>query len=1748
MKTITYSTKFKVTPFGITFTRLLLFIAFIFSAQISFAQKSWDGGGDGVNWSSGNNWSPNGVPGSTDAVTIGNGFAVSLNTSTTVASLTVGGGTSGSLTIGSGNTNYTLTVTGAVTVNAGATITSTGNGGNILNIGGNLSNAGTFSDNGGDMAVAFNGSAQTISGAGSFSFTDFLISAAGTKTINSNITVASDWTNNGGTVAGTGTVTLSGTGTIGGTTTTAFPNLTVSGTITQAINTSVTGNYSQTGGTYNQNIGATAYSLTVTGNFSMSGSSVFNMQTSGSGLGAMTTVNGSTGTTLSGTARIAMDSGGAPAANISVFQTTNFTSSSTANSGTGIIDFGNEGSTKNNQFRVSGNFTKTGTTGRFYTSAIVVNGGLVFNGAGSTQIVSIAAFVDASRTEYYNVTVNSGAVVQLASALTLGTENSPTSSMTVNGTLDTQALSPAVLGGTSGTFTLASGATLKTANPNGIVSTTTGSISTSIGTRTFNAAANYIFSGSANQTTNFSNSNIQNLTIANTAGTVTLNTAITASGNLTINSGASLNASFFNHSVAGNWTNNGGTFVPGTGAINLNGTSQTVGGTSSILNFDILTLSGGTKSFVKPLSAINLTINAGALADFGSLTTHATDVLTLGGYGTAAAKFGSTSTTATSPVYKNNTYFTAGTTGYITVGTSGCSSPTITFGTIPSICPGAVSYTIPYTATTGLPDLYTISGSGITTVINGALASAPASITVGLSSAAVPGVISTGSFNVSSSVTGCVSTNLNGSVTVSSEVGTPSFIAGATTICQDAANTAYTATATAATGITYSVSPGSAGTIGTSSGIMNWNAAFSGTATITASAAGCAGPKTADRIVTVTPTVGTPSTPSPEGTTICQGSTDTIYTTSATNATSYTWSVTGTGNSISGTGTTGTVTWSPAFSGSATVSVRANGCNGPSSLISTTVTVTPTVGTPSFTNGGTNLCQDAPNETYTATAINNTGITYSVSPAAAGTIGSGNGIMDWDPDFSGTAIITATATGCSGPKTANRTVTVTPTLGALAFTAGAVTVCQNAANETYAATAAAATGITYSVSPAAAGTIGSISGIMDWNPAFIGTATITASASGCSGPATANRVVTVNALPIVMASDVSGCDGTSIALSGQGTPTGGSGNYSVANPYVGSISTTYTYTYTDLNGCSATSAPANIIITPQPLWYADVDGDQYYTGSATASCTSPGAGYTTNVLGGGDCNDADAAINPGAAEICYNNIDDNCDGTLSEGCTPVVVNMTPSYNNSTLPSLSTAVPAIAYDYPASNLKYRFSITNATTNTTAPDIIQTSRYVTIPAVIHSYNSQYTIKVSAVINEEVVAFAGNTITVNSPAIQMITLNTVNCGATLNALTSTIAANPGLNATGYTFRIRLNDANPTPTYAYSQSATRFVGANSFTGSPLKYSTSYKVSVQYTSTDPSTNLPVQSGYGAECTVNTPSIPLTNLASPTCGSQVATMNANISAAAASYATAYQFRIRLLSDNGPAPTYYYSVPNASRFSSLTAFQGITLAYNTNYAISVQYSILNGASTEWSGYGAECSVKTPFFPVTGLIPSQCGLATPTSLTQQLNISPYPGFPHYKVKLEEIDGEDVVNFEEKEITYSHFKLSDFAIAQLDKVYNISVAIKLNGVFGDYDTACDVYTESESSGKTAITLPFKAVAYPNPFANNFMLNIKTDSQSSVNLKVYDMVGRLIEQRDVRVSDMQTTTIGNQYPSGVYNVIVSQDDAVETVRVVKR
>ena len=148
---------------------------------------------------------------------------------------------------------------------------------------------------------------------------------------------------------------------------------------------------------------------------------------------------------------------------------------------------------------------------------------------------------------------------------------------------------------------------------------------------------------------------------------------------------------------------------------------------------------------------------------------------------------------------------------------------------------------------------------------------------------------------------------------------------------------------------------------------------------------------------------------------------------------------------------------------------------------------------------------------------------------------------------------------------------------------------------------------------------------------------------------------------------------------------------------------------------------------------------------------------------------------------------------------------------------------------------------------------------------------------------------------------------------------------------------------------------------------------------------------------------------------------------------------------------------------------------------------------------------------------------------------------------------------EHTFNNFRLSDFeALAPLTPgaTYSVFVDVQL---FGNYYSGkdCQLIVPGGNGGgnneggtivKTQTDRAFNATAYPNPFANNFLIDVTTESNSPVSIKVYDMIGRLVDQQQIGVNSMESSAIGSQYPSGVYNVVITQDEVVKTLRVVKR
>jgi hypothetical protein len=118
----------------------------------------------------------------------------------------------------------------------------------------------------------------------------------------------------------------------------------------------------------------------------------------------------------------------------------------------------------------------------------------------------------------------------------------------------------------------------------------------------------------------------------------------------------------------------------------------------------------------------------------------------------------------------------------------------------------------------------------------------------------------------------------------------------------------------------------------------------------------------------------------------------------------------------------------------------------------------------------------------------------------------------------------------------------------------------------------------------------------------------------------------------------------------------GSGN--ITSPSFSFQPTTYPTDYTCSKDYTLTAVPASSTYvfdhwggsysgSSNPLNVSIRDGAKSVTAYFIANTDNDGDGYTT---GEGDCNDHDPTVHPGASEICGDGKDNDCDGSIDEGC------------------------------------------------------------------------------------------------------------------------------------------------------------------------------------------------------------------------------------------------------------------------------------------------------------------------------------------------------------------------------------------------------------------------------------------------------------------------------------------------------------------
>jgi gliding motility-associated-like protein len=398
--------------------------------------------------------------------------------------------------------------------------------------------------------------------------------------------------------------------------------------------------------------------------------------------------------------------------------------------------------------------------------------------------------------------------------------------------------------------------------------------------------------------------------------------------------------------------------------------------------------------------------------------------------------------------------------------------------------------------------------------------------------------------------------------------------------------------------------------------------ASSGTYTVTGTDGnGCTATSSVNITVNPLPTVGINALP---GTTVCSGTSVTL---SGTGAVSYAWSG----------GISDGVAFTPASSGTYTVTgTDGNGCTATSS-VNITVNPLPTVGINALP--GTTVCSG------NSVTLSGTG---ALSYAWSGGISDG---VAFTPGSSGTYTVTGTdGNGCTATSSVNITVNPLPTVGINALPG--TTVCSGT-SVTLSGTGA----VSYAWS-------GGISDGVAFTPGFSGTYTVTGTdGNGCTATSSVN--ITVNPLPTVGINALPGttvCSGTSVTLSGTGAVSyAWSGGISDGVAFTPVSSGTYTVTGTDGNGCTATSS---INITVNPLPTVGINALPGTTVCSGTSVTLSGTGAVSYAWSGG--------ISDGVAFTPASSGTYTVTGTDGNGCTAtssvnITVNPLPTVGINALP-------------------------------------------------------------------------------------------------------------------------------------------------------------------------------------------------------------------------------------------------------------------------------------------------------------------------------------------------------------------------------------------------------------------------------------------------------------------------------------------------
>jgi hypothetical protein len=430
-----------------------------------------------------------------------------------------------------------------------------------------------------------------------------------------------------------------------------------------------------------------------------------------------------------------------------------------------------------------------------------------------------------------------------------------------------------------------------------------------------------------------------------------------------------------------------------------------------------------------------------------------------------------------------------------------------------------------------------------------------------------------------------------------------------------------------------------------------------------------------------------------------------------------------------------------------------------------------------------------------------------------------------------------------------------------------------------------------------------------------------------------------------------------------------------------------------------------------------------------------------------------------------------------------------------------------------------------------------------------NTTYSVSVRVFVNGLFGSYGPscNLTTPNGPTTQ---LSSSFCGSSPATYTTFIIADFVAGATQYEYRF----ATPTVTQTLLKSNNNFILAQV---PGLLNNTTYSVSVRVFVNGSF------GSYGSSCNLTTPNGPTTQLSSSFCGSSPATYTTFIIADFVAGATQYEYRFA-------TPTVTQTLLKSNNNFILAQVAG--LSNNTTYSVSVRV-LVNGS---FGNYGSSCNITTPNAPTTKLSPSFCG-SSPATYTTFVIADFVPGLvTQYEYR-----------FATPTVTQTLLKSNNnFILAQvggltISTTYSVQVRVLFNGVWGNYGPVCSITTpgslrpahepettepikeveEMQQAQQTRSTVGinsesvdatkklFEATVYPNPYQNEFAINISNyNLQEQLSIKVVDATGRLIEQQVLMPEQLKNISLGTNYDAGVYVITIKHRNNIKYIKLIKQ